>query len=283
MASAYVVLPTNEDETVHVPVTTATATAVDLARPAYRNVVHPEYAHLNEIRDLTWADEFFDDDDDVVAVFDFDYGSMETYYSSLGWTCYGFTAFFPTLLTVGLLGMVPCYLNRNVRWNVRAQHVAVTRDGIRFVHDKHSSCWGNPCSDVGKRSKTIPFDQITDCDIVEPAGNSCLCITNVLSSVHVDTVSSSKGSHEISIQGLEDPHAFKKLVLAMKRATTSNGRYAASLPQALEMADRGDDNNGEVATLLREIRDELRQQKKVLQGNFNGEPPASAPSEGELT
>jgi hypothetical protein len=106
----------------------------------------------------------------------------------------------------------------------------------------------------------IPFDKITDCDIVEPAGISCVCIPNTLYSVHIDTASSEKGSHELNITGLKDPHAFKRLVWAMKRATVDGHPAGACLPAALEMVDRGSSSD-EVVKLLREIRDELRQQK----------------------
>lgn len=39
------------------------------------------------------------------------------------------------------------------------------------------------CQDVGKVSKTVPFDKITDCDVEEPAGSSgpcCCLVENVL-------------------------------------------------------------------------------------------------------
>ena len=42
------------------------------------------------------------------------------------------------------------------------------------------------CQDVGKVSKTVPFDKITDCDVEEPAGASgpcCCLVQNVLVSV----------------------------------------------------------------------------------------------------
>jgi hypothetical protein len=124
----------------------------------------------------------------------------------------------------------------------------------------------------------IPFDKITDCDIVEPAGNSCVCIPNTLYSVHIDTASSEKGSHELNITGLKDPHAFKRLVWAMKRATVDGHPAGACLPAALEMVDRGSSSD-EVAILLREIRDELRQQKEVfLQGQRTKPPAATTPS-----
>merc|ERR1712232_1477947 len=74
-------------------------------------------------------------------------------------------------------------------------------------------------TDQGKCSKTVPFDKITDCDIEEPAGNSCFCVPNILFTVNIDTASSgTEGRKELKLAGLKDPHSFKKLVWAMKRA-----------------------------------------------------------------
>jgi hypothetical protein len=121
---------------------------------------------------------------------------------------------------------------------------------------------------------------ITDCDIVEPAGNTCICIPQTLYSVHLKTASSDRNRNELNIQGLKDPHSFKKLVWAMKRATT--GGATSSLLEAFTMVDRGSNNNtDEVATLLREIRDELRQQKEGRVTATAGMAP-SAPREGDL-
>jgi hypothetical protein len=125
---------------------------------------------------------------------------------------------------------------------------------------------------------------ITDCDIVEPAGNTCICTPQTLYSVHLKTASSDRNRNELNIQGLKDPHSFKKLVWAMKRATT--GGATSSLPEALTMealtmVDRGSNNNSdEVATLLREIRDELRQQKEG-RGEAAAVLAPSAPKEGD--
>jgi len=181
-----------------------------------------------------------------------------------------------------MVGLAPCYLRKNVRWNVQSQHVAVTRDGIRFVREKRPTCWGWQCTDSGKSSKTVPFDKITDCDIEEPAGNTCLCVENVLNIVNVDTASSgTNGQKELKIAGLKDPHAFKKLVWAMKR---SRG-VAPSMPAALEMVDRkgGADVGGDVSSLLMDIRDELRQHNTLLQSMQTSDQPApSAPTDSEI-
>jgi len=149
VANAYAVV-SKEEEYASVPVTAA----VELDKPAHGSV-SSEFQHIAAAQGLSWSDDFFEEDDDVVAVFDFDYDAMETYYSSVGWGCLACTLFFPNIFTIALMGLVPCFLNKNVTWNVRAQHIAVTRDGIRFVHDKRSCCWGYQCTDVGKRSKTV--------------------------------------------------------------------------------------------------------------------------------
>ena len=60
--------------------------------------------------------------------------------------------------------------------------------------------------DLGKESKTIPYDKITDCDVQEPAGNACCCcVPNVLPVVNVDTASSGGVLHELTLVGLKDP------------------------------------------------------------------------------
>ena len=85
----------------------------------------------------------------------------------------------------------------------------------------------------------------------EPAGNSCLCITNVLSVVNVDTASSgTDGRKELRLAGLKNPHGFKKLVWAMKRSQQTRSVESTT--------------NYEITTLLREIRDELRTNNDLL-------------------
>jgi hypothetical protein len=134
-----------------------TATAVDpsslyVDKPV--RTVESQYSSLPEVKDLAWTDTFFDDESDVIAVFDFDYEKMEDFYTSVGWATIGATLLYTPIFVMSLVGLAPCYLRSNVRWNTQAQHVAITRDGIRFVRDKRKSCWGMPCSDQGKSSKT---------------------------------------------------------------------------------------------------------------------------------
>lgn len=228
----------------------------------------PEYAHIPEARDLKWNDDFFDDDDDVVAVFDLDYDAMESFYTQLGFVSLGLSVLYPPIFVIASALLAPCYLRSNVQWSVRATHVAVTRDGIRFVRARRPSCWGLSCTDVGKHSKTVPFDKITDCDVSEPAGNACLCcVPRVLHTVNIDTASSNQERHELKIQGMIEPYKFKKLVWAMKRQTRGDTN-SNSMPSALEMIERAggasNNSNEEVTSLLREIRDELRQNNAAI-------------------
>jgi hypothetical protein len=123
---------------------------------------------------------------------------------------------------------------------------------------------------------------------VEPAGNTCLCIVNTLHQVHVDTASSSPSQnncqHDLTIAGLHNPQAFKKLVWAMKRANN----VVPSAPRGNTVLDRGltaaetNPSSEDVATLLRDIRDELRQHNEALRGMHQNNDAASSSSNGDF-
>lgn len=154
VATAYKVVATTEDE-VESANTVATAIPAKMVVSQRLRTVSPLYQHIPEARNLTWTDDFFDEDhEDIVAVFDLDYDSMESFYTNVGWATLACAIMFPQMMTLSLLGLVPCVLRQNIQWTVQAQHVAVTRDGIRFVRDKRKTCWGLPCTDAGKTSKT---------------------------------------------------------------------------------------------------------------------------------
>ena len=132
--------------------------ATDLTAPFF--TVSEHFYHIPEARNLAWTDSFFEDDDDIVAVFDLDYDAMESFYTSLGWIGIGLSLLWGPLFTIAALTLTPCFLRTNVQWAVRAKHVAVTRDGIRFVQNRRPCGWGLECMDVGKSSKTVPFDMV---------------------------------------------------------------------------------------------------------------------------
>jgi hypothetical protein len=288
----------------------------NLSAAAYRTVNPTLYGHLPEAAHLSWEDDYFDDDEqavhdeNVVAVFDLDYDAMERYWERVSWTSMGASMLLlPHVAWIALLGLAPCYLRQNVRWTIRAQHVAITRDGIRFVRERRPTCWGSACTDAGRSTKTIPFDHITDCSIEEPAGNTCLWIPNTLHTVQIDTASSERSQHELTIVGLKDPVAFKRLVWAMKRhyhpgrpdpmataataaaapasavaVSNNNSSNNAAMERALtSLASASSSPSGDdptvVAALLREIRDELRHNNDALRGlSRSGGVPPSAPA-----
>ena len=116
------------------------------------------------------------------------------------------------------MGEYACYEKENIEEKARAQHLAITRDGIRYVIDKHmTGCRMFRDEVQGKVSKTVPYDKMTDCDIEEPAGASMVCglccpVENVLYIVQVDTASGAgkaDNGHELSLKGLSSPEQFK--------------------------------------------------------------------------
>jgi len=267
-AHSYTSLHKDDDDTL------ATAASVALIPPTCSSSISPDHQ-------LSWNDQYFhdtNDDDDIVAVFDYDYDKMEEYNTSVAWLWYGLSCLYPPIgIAATLLGCAPCYLRQNVSWSARAQHVAVTRDGVRHVTDRHPSCCGLPCSDRGKVSKTVPFDKITDCDVHEPAGNTCCCIPNILYTVNIDTASSGgdKGGRELKLSGLQDPYALKKLVWNMKRqqqsvggtttaATTSTTMDRGGVAQHERDASIASPPSGGIVKILLQIRAELRSNNQLL-------------------
>jgi hypothetical protein len=221
------------------------------------------------------ADSYFAEDPGLIAAFDFDYDTIVSFETSLQWTR---LLTVPPFLVLGSLCCVPCFLTKNIGWTTRAQHVALTVDGIRYVKDRHPSCCGFPCSDVGKISKTVPYDKITDCDVKEPAGTACCCcVQNVLYEVHVDTASSGTKdgvpAHELVLKGLSNAVEFKQAVWAVKRGElpaargVNLGAMPLSAPRSAEgLPPRQAMMGGEdAAGVLCQIRDELKQQTTELQ------------------
>lgn len=204
------------------------------------------------------ADAYFSGDQGLVSVWDFDYEMIIDFETSKQWAAFALIP--PCWLSV--LCCYPCFLKKNVEWNARAQHVALTVDGIRFVKDKHPTCCGLYCCDRGKESKTVPYDKITDCDVQEPAGTACCCcIPNVLTRVHVDTASSGSKdgvpTHEVSLAGLKFASEFKQGVWSMKRGCAPAGAAVPLNDASGQLLAPGQESMN--TALLKEIRDEIRE------------------------
>lgn len=196
-------------------------------------------------------------------MFDFDYQQVASFQKTVASVSMlvGSLCLYPCLSS---LCCYPCCYQNQIDWDVYSQHIAITRDGIKYVKDtRHRHC-GLACQDAGKESKTIPFDKITDCDITEPAGATCCCIDNVYSVVCVDTASSGNVNpengvklHELTVAGLKDPLGFKKLVWSMKRTTAAGGGGQVFAAPSLGMMERGFGND-DTNQILKDIRNELR-------------------------
>ena len=116
---------------------------------------------IQELNGLKWEDKYFEGDKDVLAVFDFDYPAIEEFQTQVTTA----TLLCPLIGIPSMLCCVPCTCKQNIHWQTYAQHVAVSQDGIRYVTEKRKAGCGFDFQDVGKQSKTVPFDKITDCDV----------------------------------------------------------------------------------------------------------------------
>merc|ERR1719198_1607506 len=128
----------------------------------------------------------------------------------------------------------------NIEDDVRCQHVAITRDGICYIRDRHKQGCRCDCDQAGKVTKTVPFDKLTDCDIEEPAGCDC-CVQKTLYTLNVDTASGNRGAegqaHELMLVGLRDPKAFKTAVWQMKRGEHPGAKGLSVPPSQINMAE----------------------------------------------
>lgn len=235
---------------------------------------------------ISSSDKFFAAEPHLVAVFEIDYDLVVnfkvkcqvfracimlifvflwyvTQNASIG--AVSFCILFYILLSV-LPALVPLYFAvKNVHWSVRAQHVALTQDGVKFVVEKHPTKCGCSCTDEGKVTKTVPYDMITDCDIEEPAGTAVgPFIKNVITKVVIDTASSRQPEHELVLEGLKEPEQFKKMVWDMKA-----GRHqgvAAGVPTVVtKKTVQASKSQNASTVLLQKIYDEVRELSAKLQ------------------
>merc|ERR1711862_97176 len=78
------------------------------------------------------AAAFFNGDQGLISVWDYDYDAIIGFQTQLQWAQFCFCP--PAWISC--LCCHPCFLNKKVEWRTRAQHVALTVDGIRYVQDK---------------------------------------------------------------------------------------------------------------------------------------------------
>ncbi|CAJ1363238.1 unnamed protein product, partial [Effrenium voratum] len=149
-----------------------TLASLALRMPSITPLMRPGHPEETEITPLgvegdyvapAARDLYFAQEPNLIAPFDFDYETIINFTTNLRWAQLLFLP--PAWFSVACC--YPCFLQQNVEWEVRSQHVALTVDGIRFVKEKRKSMCGLPCTDKGRESKTVPYDKITDCDVMD--------------------------------------------------------------------------------------------------------------------
>ena len=238
-------------------------------------------------QDPASIDAFFAKDADVLKTYKFDYDASAEWATDVAFSNNVIAG-----LPFSIIFNAPCFYafeKENIVDKVRAQHLALTRDGIKYVVDKHDQGCRLECQKQGKVSKTVPYDKMTDCDVEEPAGSSGCCLMLVKDTLHVvnvDTASGNRagGGHELTVRGLIAPEEFKADVWKMKRGEKIAGVSAAVAPMAVSMvrdgvsgASGGGGGDGSLAStasleakiddqtgVLRELLGVMKQQVELL-------------------
>lgn len=228
------------------------------------------------------TDRYFASDADVLKTYSIDYDAAVAWQTDVT-----FSATVVGGLPFSILCAAPCFYafeRDNIEDKTRAQHLALTRDGIKYVVDKHDTACRMECQKQGKVSKTVPFDKMTDCDVEEPAGSSGCCLYLVKDTLHVVNVDTASGSlgggHELTIRGLRSPHEFKADVWKMKRGEPIDGVSASAIPVApsvTTMVRDGGRGGGldtsleakidEQTSVLRELLQVVKLQTELLRGS----------------
>merc|ERR1711907_715233 len=171
-----------------------------------------------------------------------------------------------------------------------AIHLAVTAHHVLYIEQKHSVHQANPCPPCScccagnyqedfapKMRKGIPLEKITDIEIADAGSNElvtpapfCCSCKFTPESVEIPFSKASVNTAgglgvELTIEGIKDPKAFRKLVMDQKRGVSHvAGDHKVSLdsiaPGQMSMAQ----NSSEVTSLLQDIADSNRQILEVL-------------------
>lgn len=168
------------------------------------------------------VDDFFTGSEGLISTWDFDADMIIGFQSRLQWaqlTC-------NPAQWLSCLCCYPCYLGKNVEWKTKAQHLALTADGVRYVQEKYPTLCGFSCTDKGRTSTIIPYDKIATCDVQEPVGTACCCIKNVLCNVRIETCKAEDGvPRELTLSGLKYPNAFKQALFTMKHSESPSHEH----------------------------------------------------------
>jgi hypothetical protein len=125
----------------------AAATGVHVAGPARPNEIDP----------------FFKKSDGVLKTYEIDYDKLASFDKEVAFSNLVGLGCFPPVGCIALAIAAPVYYlfaKQNINDVAHAQHLAITPDGIRFVVDRHKAGCRLDCQDVGKVSKTVPYDKM---------------------------------------------------------------------------------------------------------------------------
>jgi hypothetical protein len=102
--------------------------------------------HISYVQHLTWEDHYFDNESDVIAVFDFDHKTLEAYYYRERWVNFCLVLFVcPHVFIILIILLYPCRLRKEAKRASQAKHVAITCHGVRLVVEHHT-CWSCYCT-----------------------------------------------------------------------------------------------------------------------------------------
>jgi hypothetical protein len=103
----------------------------------------PDILESPESLDLVWNDTYFDDREDIAAVFDFDRERLRAWYISFGWWMLWIGIVCPLNALLDLCFRIP-HLSRYADLAAKAPHLAASRDGLVFVEESHPSVFMVP-------------------------------------------------------------------------------------------------------------------------------------------
>ena len=122
------------------------------------------------------VEPFFDGDDAVLKSYAFDYDLIIEYEQATRRQALIEQALYPCCIPCTMYEIGEFFLleKGNIEAEVNARHLAISRDGIRFVVDRYTQkqCICFPNLVQGRVSKTVPYDKMTDCDVVHLLGPS---------------------------------------------------------------------------------------------------------------
>lgn len=222
-----------------------------------------EELQVNKAYLVTWEDTFFDNEENLIAVFDFDYPLMEAFKLKLLWVDHALGSLGVVLL-VAVLHLIfrspprdalfyvdvaidtfvillvildSFFLKKRAQWDAYSHHLCITRDGVKYVRDKRKKYYGWSCTDARKTTQIIPLDKVTHVDIKEPAGYTCCCIRNTLTVVKLSSSSSGLEGSSLVFFGLKEPYKFKNILMKVKRADSNSSMASAASAQIIPNRD----------------------------------------------